>query len=101
MITVILEDHDGNELQRVACAGNEVVLFQQNPERFPLLSELDSCSYGCFSCDQMPDLLRELERAEKHLAAPELSEHIRQIREMAEKCKFSLGATLSFTPFGE
>lgn|GEM_PF-3441005 len=81
----------------VALAGNERVLLQDDPVRFPLLSELDRCSSDVLAQSDMDQLLRELGQL-AGLSAP-MAAHVAEIRRLAEIARGVPGATLLFTPF--
>ncbi len=93
MIRVILESSAGKVVE-IGREGNEAYLCQSDESRFPLLSQLDNCSYDVFDHTDMPQLLTEL-----HDLAPDDFDHIREIISLAVRCRDEPGNVLSFTPF--
>lgn len=95
VIRVILELSSGV----VAEAGhpdNENYLCQKDEVRFPLLSQVDSCSYAVFGPRDMPGLLAELGLLESEAAA-----RVCDVIVLARRCQAESQTVLSFTPFDD
>lgn len=97
MMTVILEDNDHNEISRVSFPGNEQYLIR-NEATFSLLSQLSEVSYDVFSPPDMGRLISELEKLSENVSEIEKS-HIKDIINMACRCRDNATLTLTFTPF--
>lgn len=94
MITVILETSTDEELARVAEQGNGRFLCQRDRQQFPLLSQVDECSFSIFGGADMVALIVELARIRGSSPG-----HIDEIILLAERCSQEQGTTLAFTPF--
>jgi hypothetical protein len=93
MIRVILESSAG-ELAVVGREGNEAILCKSDESLFPLLSQVDTCSYAVFTRNDMPQLLSEL-----NALSPQTNNHVREVITLACRCSGEPDTVLAFTPF--
>lgn len=101
MIRIILEDNTGKEVKQLFARGNESIFFQADKTTFPLISEIDICSYSTYSHSDMKNLIKELNMIKGLIIHPENQRHIDDICVLASICAENKGWTLSFTPFDE
>jgi hypothetical protein len=99
MFTIILQSAvDDTWLATVAKPGNNAYLSRDEAE-FPLLGDLDDCSFDVFAPHRMPELIAELRRVQDDLHEPEDVAHVDEIIALAERCAREPGRYLIFTPF--
>lgn len=100
MITTLLYDQARKELARAEepTNGSYLITQQVNDMRYPLLSQLDNCSYTVFDSSDMEQLINELELLKPNLTQ-EQNTHVDQIIYLAHKCQDNMGYYLVFTPF--
>ncbi|SIO13526.1 hypothetical protein SAMN05444166_2639 [Singulisphaera sp. GP187] len=98
MMTIILENQEGDVLAKTAAPGNEEYLCQDDPS-FPLLFQFSTSSYDCFAATDMPELIRELKRLQSILNDELSIKCIDYVVELAGMCHSLPGSTLTFTPF--
>ena len=59
---ILTSKNNNNRIKVVTYQENETVyLFKSNEQKFPLLSQIDGCSYTVFDADDMAQLIAELE----------------------------------------
>ena len=97
MITVILENRNGEEVTRTFRLGNEAYLIRNDD--FELLGGISEVEYDVFSAGDMPKLLRELTAIKAMLERTEEAHHIDEIISLADTCRFNTDLVLTFTPF--
>lgn len=97
MVTAILENSWGEEIDRVNCQRLASALLDLPSHRFRLLGQLDSYSYDVFSRSDMVQLRDELTQL-KSICGTE--EEIAALVSLATRCEEIPEATLTFTPFG-
>jgi hypothetical protein len=101
MITIILEDRDSKELERICEDTNGEYLIQHDYTKYKYLSQLSEFDYDVFSSEMMPDLIEDLLRLKRELTKREHMEHVSKIIELARRCQNMKVATLTFTPWGD
>lgn len=101
MITIILEDSNSRELERISEPSNTEFLIQVNEEMYPFLSQLSEHSYDVFSSQDMPGLIQDLLRLNETLNDPKHLKHLSAILSLAERCQEIEDTVLIFTPWGD
>jgi hypothetical protein len=99
MVTIILQSAvDDTWLATAAKPGNNAYL-SRDEAAFPLLGEVDDCSYAVVGPEHIPELIAELRRVQDELVTPEDVAHVDEIIALAERCAREPGRYLIFTPF--
>ena len=101
MFTTLLQTKDYEVIEEIpSVTGNEKYLIQDmDDENFPFLSELSNCEYLLVISARIPDLMRELDLLLNQVQDIQSLEHLRNIKELAKKCKDLEGSFLFITPF--
>jgi hypothetical protein len=97
MFTIILESATFERLATLANHGNAYLI--RDEAAFPLLGDLDDCSYDVFASHRMPALIAELRRVQDELQEPGDVAHVDDIIALAERCAREPGTRLIFTPY--
>jgi hypothetical protein len=98
MITIILEDGEGMELNRISYAGNDRFLIRKDVDKYDVIHALNEYDYDVFSADDMNGLIGDLLKIRNKVGLTEIG-HIDEVLALAEKCKANPRSTLTFTPF--
>ncbi|WP_172195650.1 hypothetical protein [Saccharibacillus qingshengii] len=101
MFTILLQVENYKVIEELTSVeGDEEYLIQEeDSENFPLLSELSNCEYLLVISEWIPYLMRELDLLLDQVQDIQSLEHLRNIKELAEKCKDLEGIFLFITPF--
>jgi hypothetical protein len=98
VITIILEDKNSKELERVSEKDNSQYIIQQD-SKYKYLSLIDDCSYDVFLSTEMQELIQDLTLLKSELNNLIHIDHVDKILGLAEKCKNTKDTFLIFTPW--
>jgi ABC-type enterochelin transport system substrate-binding protein len=101
MITVILETHNLEQLDRTSESSNAQYLIQANNPKYKYLSQLSEVDYDIFASEDMPGLIQDLLRLKKSTTHSKQLKHIADIIHLAKRCHITKDVVLVFTPWGE
>lgn len=103
MTTIVLENQNRVELERISEPSNNMYLISKDIDdpHYPCLSQLDTVSYTVFGSSDMEELIKELDSLKPSLISVGQMDHVNDIIRLARKCQANEGFTLTFTPFGK
>jgi hypothetical protein len=99
MITVILEESAGRELDRAALPKITAEIVTASSRYELLSSAVSDLDYEVYAQSDMPAIVGELERLRASVDRKEDRATVDRIIDLAKRCQRTAGATLTFTPF--
>lgn len=101
MLTIILAEKIGRELERVGAEGNDEYLIKDEDDpHYQYLSQLSTCDLDAFDASDMEGILAELYSLKPTLNQAQKAQVDDLIR-LAQRCQRNTNYVLLFTPFGE
>lgn len=79
--------------------GNESFLWQDDEDKYPILSEVTTFDIETFFPEEMNDLIQELINVKKELKDEENVNHINKIIGLCQKCQERNEGQIVFNPF--